>query len=140
MSIFHTIGSVSHGTLISRDLAHAFADCLAQLIAARTASGDPIPELDTEERQVVAGAMIDALAALDLTEGAEDADHGTLAEFESWLELQYAELAESLYNFLDEIAPLGIRFGSHEGDGSDFGFWIWDGEGEFDDGSDDLPF
>ena len=141
MSIFHTIGSVSHGTLIPRDLAHAFAECLVQLIAARTTSGDPIPELDTAERQSRAGALIDALTALDTvnfdsTEGVEDGK--ALAEFESWLELEYAELAEGMHDFLDEIAPAGIRFGAHEGDGSDFGFW--DAEFEPDDGSDDLLF
>lgn len=141
MSIFHTIGSVSHGTLIPRDLAHAFTGCLARLIAARTTSGDPIPELDTAERQSRAGALIDALTALDTansdsTEGVEDGK--APVEFESWLELEYAELAEGVRNFLDEIAPAGIWFGAHEGDGSDFGFW--DAEPELDGGSDDLLF
>ncbi len=122
MSIFHTIGSVSHGTLIPQDLAHAFAECLVQLIAARTTSGDPIPELDTAERQSRAGALIEILAALDIA-SALNLNGKALAEFESWLELEYAELAEGMHDFLDEIAPAGIRFGAHEGDGSDFGFW-----------------
>ena len=36
---------------------------------------------------------------------------------------------EDLFDLLNELAPGGTSFGSHPGDGSDFGFWTYN-EGE----------
>ncbi len=38
------------------------------------------------------------------------------------------DLLASLIDALDDAAPEGYRFGAHEGDGADFGFWEVDGE------------
>jgi hypothetical protein len=43
-------------------------------------------------------------------------------------------LNEDLFNLLNEIAPEGCYFGSHEGDGSCFGFWFCEQELEVIDG------
>lgn len=37
-------------------------------------------------------------------------------------------LWEEAFNFLNNIAPRGCYFGSHPGDGSDYGFWECDEE------------
>lgn len=36
---------------------------------------------------------------------------------------EYADLISDLIDALDEYAPNGYYFGSHPGDGSDFGYW-----------------
>jgi hypothetical protein len=42
---------------------------------------------------------------------------------EWWMSEDAAYLLEELFDILDEAAPEGYRFGAHEGDGSDFGYW-----------------
>ena len=39
---------------------------------------------------------------------------------------QSSEMLDDLFNRLNESAPEGFYFGSHEGDGADFGFWPHD--------------
>jgi hypothetical protein len=37
---------------------------------------------------------------------------------------QLSELCSDLFDMLDALAPVGFSFGSHEGDGALFGFWL----------------
>ena len=39
-------------------------------------------------------------------------------------------VVESLFDLLDDLAPEGHYFGATEGDGSDFGFWQSDDDGD----------
>lgn len=88
---FKFAGSISHGTMLDKDLLERFAEVLALLK----------PE-----------------AALPLCERVDDA-LGTDAYDEV-----VAETVEDLFAELDACAPDGYYFGSHPGDGSDFGFWV----------------
>lgn len=87
------LGSVSWGTHLPEDLIPRFIDTLAQLDKAKA----------------------DAFRA-ELPEDLEPNDPYWDSEEAYWL-------LEELFDTLDEFAPDGHYFGSHEGDGSDFGFW-----------------
>jgi hypothetical protein len=48
---------------------------------------------------------------------------GWLDEIYDDLVTEGDDLLEALFDTLDEFAPSGYYFGTHPGDGSDFGFW-----------------
>lgn len=87
------LGSVSWGTHLPQDLIPRFIDTLAQL--------------DPHKAKVFRA---------ELPEDLEPNDPYWESEEAQWL-------LEELFDTLDEFAPDGYYFGSHEGDGSDFGFW-----------------
>jgi hypothetical protein len=90
------IGSISHGTLRNLDLIEAFADELALCRG-------------NEDHQIIQEARaVSLLASLNYD----------VADMES-----ASELVNDLQDALNEYAPDGCYFGTHEGDGSDFGFW-----------------
>lgn len=87
------IGSISHGTLNPEHLIPVFADEL-EALAKR--------DRDSRRRTSARDAVAEARAPWT-----RDTD----------------ELLEALSNQLEGYAPPYAYFGSHEGDGSDFGFW-----------------
>ena len=107
------MGTVSHATMRAEDLVPAFTDELRELAI----------EFDRMEE----------FKKL-LSECAELMDKASKDEkvWESE-EMSYL-LNEDLFNALNEFAPTGVYFGSHPGDGSDYGFWVSEGFPEdFDD-------
>lgn len=86
--------SVSHGTLRPQDLLWTFLDILK----------------DTPEyAQLTCSNVIPSHAK-------EDEDAG-------WWEEEASYIMESLIETLNSYAPEGYYFGTHPGDGSDYGFW-----------------
>lgn len=105
------IGSISHGTLRTEDLISAFADELEWQI---NRNGEYFSQPEHF-------AFRDKLN--NLVSEAKDAwneDGETLRDEESASEM-VNELQDVLSN---NFAPMYGYFGSHEGDGSDFGYWV----------------
>lgn len=104
-----TLGSISHGTLRTRDLIAAFLFALE--------------DIDQKEATRVTS---NAIAA-----GWPYSQSGLgIGQEEDWTEdmRDYADfLLEDLMEALESLAPDYTYFGANEGDGSDFGFWpAWD--------------
>ena len=99
-------GSVSHGTMRPEDLCPIFMGLLEEYDPERAArltsgySGDGWPY---------------SMAGL-----------GWGDPFDARQQELAPHLLEDLFNELQGIAPPGSHFGSHEGDGSDYGFWLID--------------
>ena len=99
------LGSISTGTMRYHDLIPVFAGELERL--------------DNEGKYV---GLIDRCNALT-DEDYESNDIDTIEEI--------GDLSENLFDALDSFAPPYAYFGSHEGDGSDYGFWIsWDAQAQ----------
>lgn len=106
-----TFGSISHGTLRTEDLLSAFTSELEWQVSRNGAFLSRPENFPLRDRLAnLIGEAQDAWAP----------DGETLADEE-----QAAELVnESLMDALQEFAPTYGYFGSHPGDGSDFGFWV----------------
>jgi hypothetical protein len=98
---FKFFGTVSEGTLRSQDLAPKFLSVLEELM----------PEAYQQMQMPGAGFQTFPEYAL------EDSD----SEWWDSEECQWA--MDALFDALNACAPEGYYFGSHEGDGADFGFW-----------------
>ena len=87
------IGSISHGTLRPEDLFESFLECALRLADEKQAD-DPT-----------------------LLERVKDIESYGFVDDES------GEIISALEDILNEMALPYTYFGTHEGDGSDFGFW-----------------
>jgi hypothetical protein len=103
------LGSISHGTLRTEDLLSSFASTLEGLIFI---NGDYYcrPENFSERDK------LNNLVGESQDQWTED---GTELEDEEIAQ----ELVQELTDVLEQFAPSYCYFGTHEGDGSDFGFW-----------------
>jgi hypothetical protein len=90
----YIIGSISSGTMRAEDLIDPYLDALEQLDAEQYASFIE----DADVAKWLAG---------------DEVEDETLDE-----------LVNELHDKLNDLAPPFFYFGSHEGDGADFGFWF----------------
>ena len=97
-----TLGSISHGTLRHQDLIPTFISTLQKY------GVDPYDELSTEAKS--SSTFFD------------DHDYWN-SEQSTWDLEELITKLESLANTV-ENTPMCLYFGTHEGDGSDFGFWF----------------
>jgi hypothetical protein len=99
---YASIGTVSHGTMRTADLADSFAEELAYHLA-RNAKTRALRGRRRALRQLLTVGRKVAAAESELDEA--------------------MEVVEELMEALDTFAPFYCYFGAHEGDGSDYGFW-----------------
>ena len=102
MTVEEAIGTVIHGTLLPEELLQAFLDQL-EVVDGKRAS-----EIRKEYARV-----FESLPQL-----ADQSDKDGQA-----LVIDAGECFDALTDALNACAPEGLFFGSHPGDGSDFGFW-----------------
>jgi hypothetical protein len=103
MTTYPKLGTVSHGTLRPEDLIPTFLDTLREV---SRQSGD-----------------IDQMCRAHELVGEIEAR----TNYDSYFEEDHEDVAfdlERLTDYLNGYAPPYCYFGSHPGDGSDFGFWL----------------
>lgn len=104
-----TLGAISTGTLRLEDLLPAFLSALDDLREDATFE----PGADAPEAVAAYGRLDDELGAMERRMSRP----GYYASFEVAGDL------DRLTELLEERCPIGVYFGTHEGDGADFGFW-----------------
>jgi hypothetical protein len=95
---------VSSGTLRTENLIPALSSALAQILSSLD---QPPFELSSHAEELLLVA-----------------ESGASSELSSSDREQLSELCSDLFDMLDALAPVGFSFGSHEGDGALFGFWL----------------
>jgi hypothetical protein len=106
-AIYAALGSVSSGTLRSADVIPAFMDALDSLKDEMSTSGDASYKDDVRR-------IDDKLATIEEHQQADDYYESDEASFD----------LDELTDLLSEFAPPYAYFGTHPGDGADFGFWV----------------
>ena len=104
------LGSISHATMRNEDLIPCFRDELEALLSRQS------KRFKRKEYRAVI----------------READK--IIKSEDWDSEDAGYTLEALFEALEAFAPPYAYFGAHEGDGSDYGFWLgdWFTHGEFD--------
>ncbi len=102
-----SLGSVSHGTMREEDLIPAF---MSELYRLKLVKHDFKPD-------ETLGTLLK-----DIESRLYDEDDNERPEYYD-SEAAHYDL-EALFDALDGFSPPYVHFGSHEGDGSDYGYWI----------------
>lgn len=105
-----SVGSISHGTHRAPDLLEAFADELARIDSAAASAA-----IEAGEAYKHDNLIEEARAVLTLVHAGW--------RIEDDMAEAVSELVNDLQDALAEHAPAFCYFGTHPGDGSDFGFW-----------------
>lgn len=105
-------GSISSGTMLSRDLISAFA-CVLRELASKTA----LPPYDGSRDHIELCDECDLWIDIE--------DDQAWVDYEKHEELG-GQLLEELFDALDSYAPDYGYFGAHPDDGADYGFWLHD--------------
>ena len=109
------LGSISHGTLRPEDLLSTFISALEGMMHV---NGDYFSRPENfAHRDRLNNLIGDAQDCF--TEDGEDIDPAKE-------DIASALINEELPDALNEFAPPYAHFGAHEGDGSDFGYWLED--------------
>lgn len=112
MAQFVFEGTVSHGTMRPQDLIPAFLHVLRQLAPAE--HDFFIQEDRAVARWVAAGCP----------------DFTTRTKSGAAFNERVSIFLDELFDALNDWAPDGFYFGAHPGDGSDYGFWPVEEEGD----------
>ena len=104
------LGSISTGTLRTEDLLEAFAQTLSSLESTKFYA-----EVGPDSLELYHGSELvrQAPAMLDALDNTTAVSNPYVAEYLDWLT-----------DALQEYCPPFVYFGTLEGDGADFGFWV----------------
>lgn len=109
-----SFGTVSHATLRAQDLIPAFAHELRTLARKGTKHKALALQCERELARFERAEM-----TFERKPSNTFGDHSNVPDLET-----LGECVESLSDALNEYAPAYAFFGSHPGDGSDFGYWL----------------
>lgn len=121
--VYATLGSVSSGTMRAEDLVPAFLSALEDVrneLAVPGSTTDSAEETLARSQEV--GRLDDVLGEIEERMNAEiepDSDEEGYFDGE-----EASEDLQTLEDELSNYSPPFCRFGAHEGDGADYGFWI----------------
>lgn len=114
----YVFGTISHGTMRDTDLLESFSNALEHL---STSNFDYIYEY-LKYKDIIKEARRYRVFLIKYEDMLWKDHHKKIRE--SIFETVSYIINEDLFNALNEFAPPNHYFGSHPGDGADYGFWL----------------